>query len=68
MPDLRPRLTKSITQIQREVECDSYSWVWRVLAGKEQPSVALAKRLEAATDGAIRWTEFFAEPVHEEAS
>ena len=59
MRDLRARLNRPITHIQAEVGCDSYSWVWRVLAGKEQPSVALAKRIEIATKGDIKWTEFF---------
>lgn len=59
MADLRNRVP-NIRRLQQALGKD-YSHIWHVLKGETQPSVALAKRIEVATDGLIRWTEFFGE-------
>lgn len=65
MTDFRDRLEQPITHLQKAVGIRSYSFMHGVLSGKEPCSVDLAKRIEAATGGAIRWTEFF---EHEEVA
>jgi hypothetical protein len=62
--DFRGRLTTPITRLQRQLGVSSYSWFYGVIAGYNTPSVPLAKRIETATNGLIRWTEFF-EPGQE---
>lgn len=49
-----------ITALAGQVGTDRV-WLWRVLTGRGTPSVDLARRIEKATAGAIRWTDFFAE-------
>lgn len=64
--DFRPRVP-SIRALQRELGLGSYDKLHRVISGKIDPhtgepyrvSVKTAKRIEAATGGAIKWTEFF---------
>lgn len=55
----------SILALQKKLGLGSYDKLHGVLSGKRRPSVAMAQKIEAATGGAIRWTEFF-EPVHVE--
>lgn len=40
------------------------TYLYLICLGLKTPSVALAKRIEAATGGAIRWTEFFEPDAH----
>nr|WP_320131976.1 hypothetical protein [uncultured Holophaga sp.] len=60
--DLRERLDFPITELQRRMGASSYSTLHQVLAGIKPCSPGYAKRIEAATSGAIRWTEFFDDP------
>lgn len=61
--DFRSRV-KNKAWLARKIGCNR-TYLSLVLSGKRGsgelivPSVGLAKRIEAATDGAIRWTEFF---------
>lgn len=59
--DFRTKLTVPISRLAKSVGARSYARFHEVLSGKRQPSVALAKRIEVATDGLIRWWEFFGE-------
>jgi len=58
MADLRPRVP-NIAALCRDLGDADYSWVHECLSGKATPSKRLAKQIEAATQGSIRWTEFF---------
>ena len=39
-----------------------YSHIHHVISGKTQPSIKLARAIEHATGGKIKWQEFFPEP------
>lgn len=58
---LTSRLDKPISSLANQLEVDR-PHLSLVLRLKRRPSIALAKRIEEATKGAIRWTEFFEEP------
>ena len=58
--DLRGRVP-NIRALQRELHLGSYDKLRLNLSGERPPSVRLAKRIEAVTNGLIRWTEFFEE-------
>jgi len=58
--DLRGRVP-NIKALQRSLKLGSYDKLYKALAGTGGISVALAKRIETATGGLIRWTEFFEE-------
>jgi hypothetical protein len=64
MTDFRPRIP-NIMKLVHDLEAD-YSHIHSILKGARSPSVALAKRIEAATGGVIRWTEFFEETPAQE--
>lgn len=57
MADFRDRIP-NIKALASTLGSD-YSHLHHVLKGAIPPSVRLAKRIEAATNGLIRWTEFF---------
>jgi len=59
--DCRTRIP-NIRALQVALGLSSYASLHMVLSGKKRPSVDLAKRIEASTGGAIRWTEFFEDP------
>ena len=59
--DLRGRIP-NIKALQRQLGLGSYDKLRLNLSGKRPPSVRLAKRIEAATNGAIHWDEFFKDP------
>lgn len=61
MTDLRERVP-NIRALTTLLGAD-YSHIHSVLKGAQHPSVPLAKRIESATGGAIRWWEFFPESV-----
>lgn len=67
--DLRSRLTMPIAELARLIQAHSYPSLHQALAGKRGISVAQAKKIEAATNGAILWTEFFPDaPGHPSSS
>lgn len=60
MSDFRDRLKHGeIASIARRTN-RSYEWTHAVLKGEKRPSVDVAQDIEAATEGRIKWTEFFA--------
>lgn len=61
MNDLRSKLPFSIAELQRRLGAKSYPSLHRAISGAKPVSVDLAKRIEAATGGAIHWTEFFSD-------
>ena len=63
--DLRGRVP-NIKALQIQLGLGSYDKLHKALAGRGSISVALAKRIEAATGGAILWTEFFPDEAHKD--
>ena len=62
--DLRPNLPCTVAELRARLGGRvAYASLHRVLAGRQRPSVRLAQRIEVATGGLIRWTQFFGEPA-----
>lgn len=70
--DLKQRIIASgltVEAVARRAETPT-SHLYNLLRGIRRPRIELAKRIELATDGLIRWVEFFDGPVplHMEAA
>ena len=59
--DFRDRVP-NIKALQRQLRLGSYDKLYQAIAGQRTISVTRAKRIQAATGGAIQWTEFFPDP------
>lgn len=63
--DLKDRILASglsVAEVARRAGTPT-AHLYNLLKGIRRPRFSLAKRIEAATDGLIRWTEFFDGPV-----
>ena len=63
MNDHRTKLKDkiSIASIARKAGV-TYPWLYSVLAGRNKPSIRLARKIERITGGLIRWEDFFPYP------